>query len=440
MKTITTLLVLVSFIITLHSEQLSPSDLVEINALKKAVEDAYTALRSTKDDSGKLYEAYAHLEKTNVPTIFSLAQKEPESQPAFDVFLWIAMDSYALRGVIRPYQLQSLEYLAKYYSTNSKLGPLCSYLGRYWFNTWGGNRMNWIWLKPAVEQISNPASGAGALAAIKELGRLEANKSGRPAVDFLKSVIKNNSNRAIRAQAIYALGRFDAEKFADLDGFEKIPVYAKGMSANALAEWKTFGSSQQAAADAESEFNDIIANYSDCLDLGERSSPKEKAPRLKELAEQNLFALRPLSLGKEAPEIEAKGVDGKIFKLSDSRGKICVLTFWATWCGPCMAMVPEERALVQRMQGKPFSLIGVNGDESISNAKRAMERENMTWPSFWNGNEGPKGPIAKAWNVKGWPTIYILDAKGIIRFNGMAAHDLNRCVDELMKELADASL
>jgi hypothetical protein len=103
-------------------------------------------------------------------------------------------------------------------------------------------------------------------------------------------------------------------------------------------------------------------------------------------------------------------------------------------------MVPEERALVQRMQGKPFSLIGVNGDESLSNAKRAMERENMTWPSFWNGKQGSKGPIAKAWNVTSWPTVYILDAKGIIRFNGAAAHDLNRCVDELIKELAETSL
>lgn len=437
MKTTTTLLVLASFIITLHSEQLSPSDLVEINALKKGVEDAYTALRSTEDDSGKLYKAYAQLEETNVPKIFSLAQKDPESQPAFDVFFWIAMNSYALRGYIRTYQLQSLGYLTKYHSTNSKLGPLCSYLGRYWSDSWGGNRMNWVLLKSLVEQISNPAARARAM---NELGRLEANKSELPAVDFLKSVIKNNSNRNIRAQAIYALGRLDADKSEQLAGFEKIPAYAKSMSAIALAEWKTFGSSQQAAADAEKEFNDVIANYSDCLDLGERSSPKEEAPRLKELVEQNLFALKHLSLGKEAPEIEAEGVDGKKFKLSDSRGKICVLTFWATWCGPCMAMVPEERALVRRMQGKPFSLIGVNGDESLQNAKRAMEREQMTWPSFWNGKQGSKGPIAKAWNVEGWPTVYILDAKGIIRFNGMAAHDLNRCVDELMKELAETSL
>jgi len=436
MKTITTLLVLVSFIITLHAEQLSPSELVEINALKKAVDDAETTWRSTigsttaSPERSKLYKAYQELKQTNVPQLFSLAQKEPESQSAFDVFLKIAMDKEALGRSIRPYQLQSLEYLTKYHSTNSTLGPLCSYLGRSWEFWWRRNPFEVI-LKAVVEEGPNPAVRARA---IDELRRLEADKSVS-VVDFLKSVVKNNAVRAIRAQAIYALGRLDANKSEELALFEKIPAYAKNMTTNTLAEWKTFGSSQQAAADAESEFNEIIANYSDCLDLRELSSPKEEAPRLKDLAEQNLFALKHLSLGKEAPEIEAEGVDGKKFKLSDSRGKVCVLIFWATWCGPCMEMVPAERALAQRMQGKPFSLIGVNGDPSLQNAKRAMEREQMTWPSFWNGKEGAEGPIAKAWNVNGWPTIYILDAKGIIRFKGAAAQDLNGCVDELMKEM-----
>ena len=442
MKKILTLLVLASFAITLHAEQLSPSDLVQMTALIKAVDDADTAYGSntSSPERSKLHKAYQELEQTNVPQLLSLAQKKPESQPAFDVFLWIAMDKAALSRSDHSYQLQSLEYLSKYHSTNSTLGPLCSYLGQYWTHDWGGNRMNWVELKSRVEQISDPTVRARA---INELRRLEANKFKQPVADFLKSVVKTNSDRAIRAQAIYALGRLDANKSEALAEFEnrsQDPVYAKNMTVNDLAEWKTFGTSQQAAADAESEFNEVIANYSDCLDLRKLSSPKEEAPRLKELAERQLFALNHLSLGKEAPEIEAEGVDGKKFKLSDSRGKVCVLTFWATWCGPCMAMVPEERALAQRMQGKPFSLIGVNGDESLPNAKRAIEREKMTWPSFWNGTEGSKGPIAKAWNVNGWPTIYVMDAKGIIRFKGGgygpgSSEWLNECVDALMKEL-----
>jgi len=374
-----------------------------------------------------------------VPKMFALAQKEPESQSAFDVFLWIAMDEEAISTPIRPYQLQSLEYLSKYHSTNSTLGPLCGYLGYYcdgwWRDPYGNLR------EDAVEDISAPATRARE---INEMGRLDTNRSKQPVADFLKSVVKNNSDRAIRAQAIYAVGRLDANKSEVLAAFEnrsQDPLYSKNMTAKVLAELTTYGSSQQAAADAESNFNEVIANYADCLDLRKLRSPKNEAPRLKELAERQLFALNHLSLGKEAPEIEAEGVDGKKFKLSDSRGKVCVLTFWATWCSSCMAMVPDERELAQRLQGQRFTIIGVNGDESRPNAKRAMEREKMTWPSFWNGKEGAAGPIAKAWKVLGWPTIYIIDAKGIIRFKpeclapDSRREDLNGCVDALMKEL-----
>lgn len=103
-----------------------------------------------------------------------------------------------------------------------------------------------------------------------------------------------------------------------------------------------------------------------------------------------------------------------------------------------MQMVPAERALAQRIQGKTFALIGVNGDAILPDAQRAMAREKMTWPSFWNGKEGPKGPIATAWNVHGWPTIFVLDSEGIIRFKyegygNESSNVLNGCVDEMMK-------
>ncbi len=404
MKIITTLLVLALAVITVHSEQLSSSNTVEMIALRKAVDDAYTSYyHSTNDEGDKLYNAWRQSETKNLPQILLLAQKEPESQPACDVFSWIVMKAAANRGPFFTNRLQSLDFLRRYHSTNTMVGPLCRYLAHDW---------SWQWRQPVV-------------------------------VSFLKSVIKNNPDRAIRAQAIYALGCLDAnksEQLAEFENWSKAPFYAKDLTANDLVELPTFGSSQQAAADAEREFNEVIANYSDCLDLRELRSPKEEAPLLKKLAEDNLFALEHFSLGKEVPEIAAEGVDGKKFRLSDSRGKICMLNFWASWCGPCMQMVPVERALAQRMQGKSFALIGVNGDAILPDAKRAMEREKMTWPSFWNGKEGPKGPIATAWNVHGWPTIFVLDAKGIIRFKlegygNQASNVLNGCVDELMKKL-----
>jgi thiol-disulfide isomerase/thioredoxin len=173
--------------------------------------------------------------------------------------------------------------------------------------------------------------------------------------------------------------------------------------------------------------------------IGGPGDSKEQ-PLLKTEAEKELFQLLHFSLGKAAPDIEAESIEGKKFKLSDSRGKITVLSFWASWCGPCMQLVPVERALTERMKGKPFTVIGVNGDGILPDAQRAVAHEKMTWPSFWNGKDGPHGPISSAWNISGWPTVYVLDAGGIIRFKFEGSGDpasnmLNGSVDELMKQL-----
>jgi hypothetical protein len=73
-------------------------------------------------------------------------------------------------------------------------------------------------------------------------------------------------------------------------------------------------------------------------------------------------------------------------------------------------------------------------------AANTMERESMTWPTFWDGTNGSRNPISSNWNIDGWPTVYILDAHGVIRYRmdgygNLTSNLLNGCVDELMKEL-----
>jgi hypothetical protein len=98
-------------------------------------------------------------------------------------------------------------------------------------------------------------------------------------------------------------------------------------------------------------------------------------------------------------------------------------------------MYPHERSLVKRLADKPFALIGVNSDTDKEKLRKRMEEERITWRSFWNGPKGTDGPISKAWNVRGWPTIYVLDAKGVIRFKDVREEKLDEAVDELLKEL-----
>jgi hypothetical protein len=99
-------------------------------------------------------------------------------------------------------------------------------------------------------------------------------------------------------------------------------------------------------------------------------------------------------------------------------------------------MYPHERSLVKRMEGKPFALIGVNSDDNRDKLKPAMAANGITWRSFWNGG-GTSGPISQAWHLRGWPSLWLIDHKGIIRrtFVGYVEPNvMDQAVEELVKE------
>src|SRR3954471_1168057 len=100
-------------------------------------------------------------------------------------------------------------------------------------------------------------------------------------------------------------------------------------------------------------------------------------------------------------------------------------------------MYPHERSLVQRLAGKPFALVGVNSDDDRTELKAAMAAEQITWRSFWNGG-GTGGPISREWDVHSWPTIYVVDHRGVIRYKDVRGELLDRAVDNLLRELESA--
>lgn len=98
-------------------------------------------------------------------------------------------------------------------------------------------------------------------------------------------------------------------------------------------------------------------------------------------------------------------------------------------------MYPHERSLVKKLAGKPFALVGVNSDSDLKKLKERMKHEEITWPSFADGQTS--GPISTAWKVHGWPTIYILDANGIIRYESVGANEpaIDAALAKLLGEL-----
>ncbi len=147
---------------------------------------------------------------------------------------------------------------------------------------------------------------------------------------------------------------------------------------------------------------------------------------------KSLFAIRNLAIGRVAPDITGEDADGKKLKLSDFRGKVVVLDFWASWCPPCMAMVPHERELVKRLDGKPFVFLGVNMDDNKETLKKTQEKHEISWRSFFDGRTGP---IGETWNIQTIPAIFVLDAKGVIRYKGVRGNAMDQAVETLLKEM-----
>jgi thiol-disulfide isomerase/thioredoxin len=157
-------------------------------------------------------------------------------------------------------------------------------------------------------------------------------------------------------------------------------------------------------------------------------------------AEAEIKALKTLALGNPIPEVQGTDLkSGKAVKISDYKGKVVLLDVWATWCGPCRAMIPHERKMVEKLKGKPFELISVSVDEDKDKLKKFFEKEPMPWTHWWDNGE--ENPLLKTLKVKAFPTLYLIDAKGVIRkkWIGVPGGDpdspaVEQAVEELLKD------
>lgn len=95
-------------------------------------------------------------------------------------------------------------------------------------------------------------------------------------------------------------------------------------------------------------------------------------------------------------------------------------------------MIPREREMVKRLKDKPFALLGINSDAGRSALKERFEEEKITWPNICGGPTR-ENKIAMQWNIYSWPTIYVLDHKGIIRCKTHSCEEMEEAVNELLK-------
>jgi thiol-disulfide isomerase/thioredoxin len=206
---------------------------------------------------------------------------------------------------------------------------------------------------------------------------------------LLEAVLENNKDKKAQGLACYYLGDA-AHKQASSNGGGKNSPDAKA---------------EQYLTRVEKEFADVEIRPA----MG-----KNPAITLGNMAKRVLFEIRNLGIGKTAPEAVSHSLDDKEVKLSDLRGKVVILDFWATWCPPCRAMIPHSRQLVEKMKEKPVTLISISCDAEKDTLAKFIEKESMPWTHWWEGVKSDS--LHNVWNIQGIPTVYVIDPKGVIRY------------------------
>ncbi len=160
------------------------------------------------------------------------------------------------------------------------------------------------------------------------------------------------------------------------------------------------------------------------------------APRLKTTkpglsVKTKIENFKDISEGNAAPEFSGPTPDGKTLSLKQAMGKVTIIDFWASWCGPCRKENPSVVALYNDYHAKGLNIIGVSLDKDAAKWKEAIAKDGLTWShvsnlQFWTD------PIAVLYNIKSIPATYILDEKGMIIASNLRGEELRAKIASLL--------
>ena len=131
-------------------------------------------------------------------------------------------------------------------------------------------------------------------------------------------------------------------------------------------------------------------------------------------------------------DLKFQSVDGKPVDIATLKGKVVLVDFWATWCGPCIGEIPHVKAAYEKLHSKGFEIIGISLDSDKAKLETFVKDKGMTWPQFFDG-KGWKNEISTKFGIHSIPQMWLVDKKGnLVDLKGR--QDLAAKVEKLLAE------
>lgn len=141
---------------------------------------------------------------------------------------------------------------------------------------------------------------------------------------------------------------------------------------------------------------------------------KMRSPDSPDYRRAQRFISQPeLARARMAPPFAVTTADGERISMDDLQGKVVLLDFWATWCGPCREALPHIKQVAKKFQGEPLVVLSISLDTDEQKWKNFITKNEMTWPQYFD--RGFTGPIARMFSVNAIPHTFTIDADGVLQ-------------------------